>query len=217
MDGYEEIVDGRTTWRFDADFLRSPWTCIWGRGCRGILTEPAEHLGQGCCSVGARIVDDEEERRIVGLAAMLDPERFQFHAEAAEGGVVDEDGGGTRIVDGACIFLNRSGFAGGAGCALHLDAVADGVSPIERKPAVCWQLPLRVEWEDHADGSETATVRRWTREDWGDDPLFWWCTEDEGAFVGAEPAVETLAEEIEAIAGVEVALELRGRLRRIDG
>lgn len=208
----EEIVDGRVVWRFDSAFLRSRWTCIWGRGCRGILAEPAEELGQGCCSVGARIADEEEARRIVGLAAMLDPERFQFHAEARAGGVLDADGGGTRVVDGACIFLNRPGFDGGGGCALHLDAVTDGVSPLERKPAVCWQLPLRIEWEDHPDGRETATVRRWTRDDWGDEPLHWWCTEDEGAFIGDAPAVETLAEELEAIAGSEVVVELRRRL-----
>ena len=42
-------------WSFDADFLRSNWQCIWGRGCQGILDHPAEHLGQGCCSVGAEL------------------------------------------------------------------------------------------------------------------------------------------------------------------
>ena len=38
----EEIVDGEVLWRFDTDFLRSNWTCIWGRGCKGILDHPAE-------------------------------------------------------------------------------------------------------------------------------------------------------------------------------
>jgi len=42
--GNEEIVDGATTWLFDRVFLTSTWTCIWGRGCKGILDEPAEHL-----------------------------------------------------------------------------------------------------------------------------------------------------------------------------
>ena len=49
----------------------------------------------------------------------------------------------TRVVDGACIFLNRTGFAGGAGCALHLAAFDAGESPIDFKPSVCWQLPIR--------------------------------------------------------------------------
>ena len=56
--GFIEILDGDTLWRFDRAFLESNWTCIWGRGCLGILDEPAEHLGQGCCSVGAELGDD---------------------------------------------------------------------------------------------------------------------------------------------------------------
>jgi hypothetical protein len=32
-----EISDGDTTWRFDRSFLTSNGTCIWGRGCLGIL------------------------------------------------------------------------------------------------------------------------------------------------------------------------------------
>jgi hypothetical protein len=42
-----EIADGDTTWRFDDSFLTSRWTCIWGRGCLGILDEPGAELGQG--------------------------------------------------------------------------------------------------------------------------------------------------------------------------
>ena len=49
-DGYIEVPDGETLWRFEPTFLRSNWTCIWGRGCVGILDHPAEHLQQGCCS-----------------------------------------------------------------------------------------------------------------------------------------------------------------------
>lgn len=33
----EEIHDGDTVWRFETSFLKSNWTCIWGRGCLGIL------------------------------------------------------------------------------------------------------------------------------------------------------------------------------------
>ncbi len=58
----EEIIDGDTVWRFDVEFLRSNWTCIFGRGCVGILPEPAEHLGLGRCSMGADL-DVENEGR----------------------------------------------------------------------------------------------------------------------------------------------------------
>ena len=67
----EEIHDGDTVWRFDRDFLASTWTCLWGRGCQGIGPEPAEHLGLGCCSIGADLGDEDEARMISALAATL--------------------------------------------------------------------------------------------------------------------------------------------------
>ncbi len=212
QEGFEEVVDGDTVWRFDRPFLTSNWTCIWGRGCLGILAEPAEHLGQGCCSVGARLTGPEEAASTAALAATLDPARFQFHREAASGGVFADDARtATRVVDGACIFLNRPGFAGGAGCALHLAALDDGESPLDWKPAVCWQLPLRVETE--RDGAvERVTVRAWAREDWGDEPMAWCCTEGDRAFVGDRRVVDSLGEHLERLAGPEVVVELRRRL-----
>jgi hypothetical protein len=236
--GLLEIRDGPTRWRFDTAFLNSNWTCIWGRGCLGIEDRPAEHLGHGCCSVGAELNSDDdgdEVRNIAALALYLKPQRFQFHAEARAGGVLTAGTTGgtattadshnraasptaTRVVDGACIFLNRPGFAGGAGCALHLAALDAGESPIDWKPSVCWQLPIHVDWQDHADGTETATVRRWTRADWGEtgESMAWCCTQDRAptdAYVGDRPVVESLAEELRAIVGEPVFVQLTRRLR----
>src|SRR5579863_8651241 len=160
----EEIRDGETLWRFDRDFLTSRWSCLWGRGCQGIGPEPAAHLGLGCCSIGADLGDTDEGRLIAALAATLEPARVERHAEALEGGIIsDGTRTHTRVVDGSCIFLNRPGFAGGAGCALHLAALAAGESPMEWKPSVCWQLPIKVDWGPGPDDTEVATVHRWTR------------------------------------------------------
>jgi hypothetical protein len=214
---FEEIDAGEVVWRFDTTFLQSNWTCIWGRGCLGILDEPAEHLGQGCCSVGAELTDQDEAMTLSALAATLDPARFEHHVEAQAGGIfVDGERRATRVVDGACIFLNRPGFAGGAGCALHLAAVDAGEPPRDWKPSVCWQLPIRVDWVARDENSEVATVRGWTRADWGDEgeTMAWCCTEGDRAYVGDRPVVESLGEEIAAIAGTEVYVELR---RRLDG
>jgi hypothetical protein len=210
-----EIVDGDTVWRFDTEFLRSNWTCIWGRGCLGILPEPAEDLGQGCCSIGAELDGEEEAMNVSALAATIDPIRFQHAAEAAAGGVFSDDTRtATRVVDGACIFLNRPGFPGGAGCALHLEAVHAGESPIGWKPSVCWQLPIRVDWEPGEGDTEVATVRRWAREDWGPEgeTMAWCCTEGTRAYAGTEPVVESLGEELQGIVGPAVYVELRRRL-----
>lgn len=210
-----EISAGDITWRFDRAFLTSNWTCIWGRGCLGILPQPAADLGHGCCSIGAVLDGEDEARLMSALAATLAPERFEYHAEARNGGVFgDAARSCTRIVDGACIFLNRAGFAGGAGCALHLAALDCGESPVDWKPSVCWQLPIKVDWEPGDDGTEVATVRGWTRADWGaeGETMAWCCTEGTLAYVGDQSVIESMAEELEAIVGSEVYGELRRRL-----
>ena len=210
-----EVADGDTRWRFETAFLQSRWQCIWGRGCLGILDEPAEHLGQGCCSIGAELADEDEAMTIGALAATLEPELFQHHADAAAGGIyADDRRNATRIVDGACIFFNHPGFGGGAGCALHLAATAAGEEPLDWKPSVCWQLPIRVDWEAHEDGTETATMRRWSRADWGADgeTMAWCCTEGDRAYVGDTEVIDSLGEEIEALVGTEVLIALRREL-----
>ena len=212
---FEEISDGPVVWRFDTAFLRSNWECIWGRGCLGIGDRPDPDGGLGCCSLGAEFEDEDEARMISALAATLDPSRFEHHAAAAEGGVfADARRVATRVVDGACVFLNRPGFAGGAGCALHLAAIDAGEPPHDWKPAVCWQLPIHVDWSDGEGDREVATVRPWTRADWGPEgaSMAWCCSQDGGAFVGTRPVIESLAVELEEIAGHEVIVELRRRL-----
>lgn len=218
-DGFETIADGDTVWRFDRAFMLSNWTCIWGRGCHGIMPERAEHLGHGCCSVGAELDGLDEAMNVSALAATLSPELFELHDEAASGGVFAADARAdgrfsTRVVDGACIFLNRPGFRGGPGCALHLAADAAGDPPAEWKPSVCWQLPVRVDWETHGD-VEVATVRRWTRADWGEEgrTMAWCCTDEPEAYVGERAVIDSLRPEIAAIVGVPVAVELGRRLQ----
>ncbi|MFT7600814.1 MAG: hypothetical protein ACI8TP_003762 [Acidimicrobiales bacterium] len=214
-----EIVDAETdtTWQFERSFLESNWTCIWGAGCKGILSEEAESLNQGCCSLGAEL-DPDEARNLSALAATLDPARFQ-HSSMADAGIFaddasDQHGWRTRVVDDACIFLNRPGFTGGEGCALHLEALASDESPLEWKPSVCWQLPVHVDWRPTANGGEQAQMRRWQRADWGQhgDTMAWVCTEQPEAYVGHHRVIDSLGEEIEHIVGTPVFVELKKRL-----
>jgi hypothetical protein len=81
---------------------------------------------------------------------------------------------------------------------------------------VCWQLPIKVDWAPGADGTEVATVRGWTRDDWGaeGETMAWCCTEGPLAYVGEVPVVDSMAEELEAIVGTGVYIELRRRLAR---
>jgi hypothetical protein len=206
------------TWLFDVTFLASGWNCIFGSGCQGVLTGPTPELIQGCCSYGAHFTDAEDARRTEEVALTVSPDLWQFHAEGADGVVMTlEDGDlGTRLVDDACIFLNRPGFAAGAGCALHLESERRGVSHVELKPEVCWQLPLRREDETSPDGRVTSTIRQWDRRHWGDggDDFHWWCTEDPAAFAASDPVYRTMRAELEAMAGPEVYARLVDYLDR---
>jgi hypothetical protein len=245
-----EVVDDDTVWRFERKFLTSNWRCLFANGCKGILSAPAVELNQGCCSLGAHFGDgdagQEEARQVSAYAGMLTPEQWQLHtvgsaeyaAPVSQPDDVDDQSSDaspaivagffgdrerthTRVVDGACVFLNRPGFSGGEGCALHIAAVECGDSPTEWKPSVCWQLPLRVDWApvDSADpdGPESATVRRWSRADWGEHgtTMAWCCTEhaDGGeAYSGTEPVIDSLADELRALAGEAVYVQLRKKL-----
>ena len=222
-DEFIEIEQGDTVWRFDRAFLESDWHCIFGAGCQGILPEPAEELQQGCCSFGAHLGDGSDGRaealNVAAYASVLTPEQWQHHDVGPAGIFTDERRNHTQVIDGACVFLNRPGFSGGAGCALHIGAVEADEAPIDWKPSVCWQLPIRVDWATIDGASETATVRRWSRDDWGEfgTTMAWCCTErSEGgeAYSGDAPVHVSMGAEIERIVGNDVAVELKRRLSR---
>ncbi|MGQ0432914.1 MAG: hypothetical protein ACT452_10985 [Microthrixaceae bacterium] len=203
-----EDPDEDRTWVFDVTFLTSPWTCIYGRGCQGVLTGPAEEMEQGCCSYGAHFVDEDDEANTLAHAERLTDEQWQFRDVARrKGGPTKVNKAGeikSRLVDSACIFLNRPGFEGGIGCALHKGALDAGERPLDWKPAVCWQLPLRLEdATEEEDGHVTSTLREWKRRDWGEGgaEFHWWCTEDPEAFVDSKPVYETLRDEIVEMVG----------------
>jgi hypothetical protein len=199
--------DEQRTWVVDLTFLRSNWTCLYGNGCQGVHATATPELAQGCCTHGAHFVDDDDITNVVAVARQLTDDQWQF-ADLGRGLTRDgrpawltsDDEGSlmTRVVDGACIFLNRPGFDGGPGCALHRYALDTDRRPLDVKPAVCWQLPLRL--IDHVDehGHVTSTLREWKRRDWGPagEEFHWWCTDDPAAFVGGEPVYRALEDEI---------------------
>ncbi len=198
------------TWAFDATFLRSNWSCIFGSGCKGVLDADATEMAQGCCSYGAHFVDEDDVATVVRAVVRVKPEHWQFHKKAAKTGFLDaapDDGATvTRLVDDACIFLNRPGFEGGPGCALHRAALDAGERPMDWKPNVCWQLPLRLDHHTDDLGHVTSTLREWKRRDWGPggDEFHWWCTETGEAFVGAVPVYEYLRDEIVGMVGQDI-------------
>jgi hypothetical protein len=204
------------TWVFDVTFLLSGWHCIFGAGCQGVLTGPAPELAQGCCSYGAHFTDDADVARVEAAAGTLTDAQWQYRADAEADGVISRESGAavTRIVDDACIFLNRPGFEGGPGCALHRAALDRDQLPLDLKPDVCWQLPLRREEEVDAAGHVTTTITQWDRRHWGDGgaEFHWWCTEASEAFGSGEPVWRTMAAELIALVGPTTYLGLAAYL-----
>lgn len=200
-------------WMIDVTFLTSSWQCVFGAGCQGVLTEPAPELVQGCCSYGAHFSDKADRDRVEKIARKLTAKEWQFKDVGEKRGVVASAGKKewrTRLVDDACIFLNRPGFSTGPGCALHVLALRLGKHFVETKPTVCWQLPIRAEERDEDDGSTTVVLSEFGRSGWGEggEDFAWWCTEAPEAFRGAEPAYKTLEAELRATVGNDVYDEL---------
>lgn len=222
-DDWIALESGGDGWVFDADFLRSEWKCIWDSGCAGIGDRADPESQLGCCSVGAQMLDEDEAMRVAALGASLNPSIAQFAAELAEGGALRETGSvdvpwATRVVDGACIFLNRPGYSGGAGCALHLAALSEGEEAIDWKPSICWQLPIKIETVEDTNGASKRRLRRWLRSDWGveGEDMAYCCTERDStvanAYVADSLVIESLSTELEALLGHDLYSQLRDRL-----
>jgi len=201
---FVDPADDAQLFRVDLTWLTSSWTCIFGAGCPGILPGRGD---DGCCTLGAHFADADDEARVKAVARELTPAEWQFHGtkKVTER---DEDGARkTRVVDGACVFLNRPGFAAGPGCALHALALRTGRTLVDTKPDVCWQLPLRREYDERTrtDGSQVLVVSigEYDRRGWGagGHDLSWYCSGATEAHVGREPVFRSNAAELTALMG----------------
>jgi len=203
----EHQRDPAVVYRADLTWLTSRWTCVFGRGCPGIY---AERPDDGCCTLGAHYSDEDDRQRIERWAAQLGDAHWQLRADGLAAGVTEHDADGeakTRVVDGACVFLNRPGFPGGSGCALHLLA-RDRDQPITAtKPDVCWQLPLRRSYAEvsRPDGTsfQLVEIAEYDRRGWGEGghDLDWYCTTAPMAHVGDEPVYVSCREELVELMG----------------
>ncbi|MFD3592760.1 hypothetical protein ACFWU5_08520 [Nocardia sp. NPDC058640] len=217
----------------DLTWLLSRWTCVFGTpACQGII---AERPDDGCCSHGAFLADKDDRKRLNGAVKMLTPDDWQLMGEATENGKVvkkgyleldeleDEPALRTRRFDGACIFLNRPGFAAGPGCALHIMAVRKGIEPLEVKPDVCWQLPIRrtQDWVERPDGVQIlrTVVTEYDRRGWGPGglDLDWYCTGSPDAHVGTKPVWQSYGPELRELLGAPAYDELSRHCRRREG
>jgi hypothetical protein len=236
---FVDPADDDQVFRCDLTWLTSRWTCIFGNGCQGIYAEAPD---AGCCTLGAHFsdgekLDGEDERRVAAQVDLLDdalwekrPLALDTRGRVKRSGWVEKDGKDrkTRVVEGACIFHNSPGFAGGYGCALHHLARRDGVHFVETKPDVCWQLPMRRTFREVTRPDDTTytevSIGEYDRRGWGPGghDLDWYCSGNTEAHVGAEPVYQSHATELVALmgqpaydvlaAGCEAHLASRSRL-----
>ena len=216
-DNSEEIFKCDITW------LTSYWQCIYGNGCCGI---DADKPDAGCCSDGAYYTNKMDEEQVLRSAKKLTKSEWQFYDQARDKSKknlniseigLDKDRK-TRKIDDSCIFLNRvgyeaPGYTGKFGCALHHLANKEGSHPVDTKPDICWQLPLRRSWEVRDEGEKEITVvviGEYERSAWGEGgaDLDWYCTSNSEAHVGKIPVYQSSKTELIKMMGKAGYLEL---------
>ncbi|WP_193606659.1 hypothetical protein [Nocardioides lijunqiniae] len=211
-------ADETEVMRCDLTWLTSSFMCIFGQGCQGIYADAPD---TGCCTLGAHFADEDDEARVKTVVDQLDETQWQFHpgrpVKRKDWIETDDDGERktrTLTVDGqqACVFHNRADFApptgqGGAGCALHGLALQQGRNPLETKPDVCWQLPIRrrfrnVERQDGSTYTE-VTITEYDRVGWGPGghDLDWYCSGNTEAHVAVEAVYVTHEAELTELMG----------------
>ncbi len=210
---FVDPADSDQVFRCDLTWLTSRYQCIFGQGCQGIYADAPD---TGCCTLGAHFSDRDDQRRVAAHVEQLDAATWQFRptgkVRRRDWVEKDEEGAAktrTIEVDGqrACIFHNRADFPTGAGCALHGLALQQGRNPLETKPDVCWQLPLRRTFRSVERPDETSyteiTIGEYDRRGWGagGHDLDWYCSGNTEAHVAPEPLYLSSAAELVELMG----------------
>jgi hypothetical protein len=214
-------ANGGEVFRCDLTWLTSNYRCIFGQGCQGIYRDSPD---MGCCTLGAHFADKDDERRTAKLVERLTADQWQLRPEGRpvkKSDWVEKDDEGERKTKAvkhggqrACVLFNRPGFAGGTGCALHIQALQEGDEPYTHKPDVCWQLPIRRTYR-HVELTDGTTyleisIGEYDRRGWGPGghDLDWYCTGNTEAHVAPEPLFVTSAPELVELMGEDAYAEL---------
>jgi hypothetical protein len=206
--------DDDQVFKCDLTWLTSNYMCIFGQGCPGIYKESPDN---GCCTLGAHFADKADMKRVSRFVDQLDEDTWQFkpkQGKVRRSDWLERDDEGepkTRTIEAdgqsACVFANRPGFPGGAGCALHALALKQGREPLETKPDVCWQLPIRrtfrhIKRQDDSEYTE-VTIGEYDRRGWGPGghDLDWYCSGNTEAHIAVQPLYVTNAPELTELMG----------------
>ena len=118
------------------------------------------------------------------------------------------------------VELTGWGFEGGVGCSLHSLALTIGRHPLETKPDVCWQLPIRrtFDWVDRPDETKVliVTIGEYDRRGWGSggQDLTWWCTSSPEAHGARDRVYVSYGPELTELMGSQGYAELVAHCER---
>lgn len=211
----------------DLTWVESHYSCAFGTAnCHGIDANLPE---VGCCGHGAYMADETDRDQLYDAVSNMPAKYWQLRPRDVDKFLANADGSQlepwlewdeldgedgepepalkTPIVDGACIFANRRGWATGPGCALHQWALDAGEELTVVKPEVCWQLPLRrhEDYEERTDGQEIlrTQIGEYDRRGWGNggEDFDWYCTGDSACHSNPEPIWRSHKTELVALMG----------------
>lgn len=226
---FTDPEDPLHVYSIDLTWLESHYACQFGTAaCHGIDKQQPD---VGCCVHGAYMADETDREQLADAVSRM-PARYWQHRPAdvdeylkngqpeelepwLEWDELDGDDGEpepalkTPLVDGACIFANRSGWPTGTGCAIHQWALDAGEELTVVKPEVCWQVPIRrhEDYEERPDGEEIlrTTIGEYDRRGWGNggEDFDWYCSADPSCHTADEPLWKSQKTELIALLGEE--------------
>ena len=172
----------------------------------------------GCCTLGAHFADKDDEKRVAAYVAQLDDDALAVHPPAAPGAQA-RTGSRPTTRASARPAPSRSTASGlrlpqprrlpppapAARCTGW--RCAQGRNPLETKPDVCWQLPIRRTFRDveRQDGTTytEVSIGEYDRRGWGPGghDLDWYCSGNTEAHVAPEPVYVTNEPELVELMG----------------
>lgn len=219
-------VENERTFVVDMTFMLSRYGCMFGQCCSNRPHQvDGDKYSSGCCTESVLLSrenrwspeeDNDDVARIERLLPEMDESIFANKRDADRNGVMKTSASGEtrmRVKNGRCIFANPTPKKPGdppSGCAFHHLANRKGVSHVETKPEVCWEVPLWAEYVAREDGRDEIVITGMSRSDWGGDDNYpdiseavenedyaaldgdyisWWCVDVPDAYSENNPCL----------------------------
>jgi hypothetical protein len=193
------------TYRVNMTFMMSPWGCLFGEGCPGLLNRGVDYE-RGCCERGVTFMSEDDFNNVANSVTQLTAEDWDYHGQGYDDTWYLSRKGKpyiTKKKDGRCIFSNRAerGKSGKSGCAFYSLAQRTGQNTVDLMPEIAWGVPIMHDEEyDATREITTITITANDADDWGGEDerdasvqegetphMGWWCMDTPDAFRPENP------------------------------